>query len=112
MAQLLAESVEVRAAARLDHELQDAAPVWRSEWSAALQNLLEKAKRQGTSPADLEAIELLATYLVVGAEAAIRAGAPYSSVQEQLTRLWTLIDVDEVDPSDSQGQHPGRVALL
>ncbi|MFE0649497.1 TetR family transcriptional regulator [Streptomyces sp. NPDC059534] len=94
LAQLLAENVEVRAAARLDREREDADPAWQSEWAPVLRDLLARARREGTSETDLEAVAVLATYLVAGAEAAVRDGVLSAGVGEHLTRLWNLALAD------------------
>lgn len=87
---LLGAEVSVRAAARLAQERATAHDRWHSVWTAALRDLLKRIRAADGLNGDAEDLELLAVYLMAGAEAFVRAGHPAGSVQKQLGCLWTL----------------------
>ncbi|MBW8800470.1 MAG: TetR family transcriptional regulator [Streptomyces sp.] len=85
---LLDEEVTVRAAARLAQE-QAVSFRWHAVWRAALREAVARSReRSGPEP---EELELLALYLMAGAEAALRAGRTGNEVRAQLERLWALV---------------------
>ncbi|MFJ8312077.1 MULTISPECIES: TetR family transcriptional regulator [unclassified Streptomyces] len=94
---LLSKDAAVRATARLSQERPHTAPTWTSLWAGALRRLLDKTShdelRPGTDP---EAVAVLATHLVVGAESHIRHAratpdAAQAGAAQQLAEIWQLV---------------------
>ncbi|MEU9115954.1 TetR family transcriptional regulator [Streptomyces sp. NPDC048483] len=90
LAQLLAETVGVRAASRLSRERPGTCVTWRSLWLPALQDALARADAEHGPHAGLKDLETLVVYLVSGAEEVIRAGGQSAGVRDQLTRIWAV----------------------
>lgn len=90
VATLLDEEISVRATARLTRE--EAVPsCWQTLWRDALRNVVAQVReRPGAGPGPDE-LELVAVYLMAGAESALRAGHSGKEVRAQLERLWSLI---------------------
>ncbi|MEC4015043.1 TetR family transcriptional regulator [Streptomyces sp. H27-D2] len=91
LTRLLEDEVSVRAAARLAQERATAHAHWHAVWTEALHELLRKVRAAKGLQVDAEELELLAVYLMAGAEAFIRSGHKGTNVQEQLSCLWVLV---------------------
>ncbi|MGW2632672.1 TetR family transcriptional regulator [Streptomyces chattanoogensis] len=90
LAQLLAETVSVRAASRLSRERPGTSVPWRSAWLPALQDALARADAEHGPHAGLKDLETLVVYLVSGAEEVVRTGGHSAGVRDQLTRIWAV----------------------
>ncbi|WP_077800412.1 TetR/AcrR family transcriptional regulator [Streptomyces sp. JHA26] len=92
LARLLEEDVVARAAARLGRERADTgAGSWHAAWMPQVRELVTGAADDVEGYGDPADLELLALYLVAGAEAAVQTGWRGEGTEEQVRRLWKLL---------------------
>ncbi|MFB7246744.1 TetR/AcrR family transcriptional regulator [Streptomyces populi] len=105
LAALLERDVVARAAARLGGERQAGSAPWFRAWLPVVEELLERARKDGglRSGEKPEAVTAMVTYLLAGAESQIRSGRQAASggttsVADQLEEIWRLALRGIADP--------------